>query len=197
MVLSMGNPLPSMLGKMKDIGLYACTGTTLVEAELKAYAVGLELLCQTLWELERESFVLTASEEGLELRERSCGGLRDFLSLEDRREMLLYRMAVTVNDYTAKGLEQALLAVGIRTAVSGMEDKSVYINVLGTTGERKKSQEEIKAAAAEFLPAHAEWFFDFGVLSWDYIDGKENTFDQMDRADLAWSEIDGYAETAE
>ena len=86
---------------------------------------------------------------------------------------------------------------GIRSAVSGMEDKSVYINVLSTTGERKKSQEEIEAAAAEFLPAHAKWVFDFGVLSWDYIDAKENTFDQMDRADLAWSEIDGYTETAE
>ena len=193
----MGNSLLSMLGKIKDIGLYACTGSTLVEAELKAYASGLELLCQALWELERESFVLTASEEGLELRERVCGGLRDFLPLEDRREMLLYRMAVTGNDYTAKGLEQALLAVGIRSAISGTAEGSVYINVLGTTGERQKSQEEIQAAAAEFLPAHAEWAFDFGVLSWNYIDAKENTFDQMDNAGLAWSEIDGYTENTE
>ena len=61
---------------------------------------------------------------------------------------------------------------GILAHVAEIENHTVYINVLGTAEiQREMSPEEIQALAAEFLPAHLEWSFDFGVLSWDYIDG--------------------------
>ncbi len=194
--MSKGNCRQSMLEKLRGIGLYACDGQSLVEAELAAYAQGLELVSEALWELEQESFVATASGYGLELRERLCGGLRDFLPLSSRREMLQYRMAVTVNDYHARSLEKALLAAGVRASISDMSDRSVYVNVLGLVGDRQKTQAEVQAAAAEFLPAHAVWQFDFGVLSWDYIDGQGNTFAQMDASDRTWDSIDAYTEAA-
>jgi hypothetical protein len=55
---------------------------------------------------------------------------------------------------------------------------------------RYQSQEEIIAAANEFLPVHLICEFDFGSLSWDFLDAKENTFDSMDGLDLTWDAID-------
>ena len=123
----------------------------------------------------------------MELWERACGNVRDTLSTADRREMLCSRLRVTPNDYTAGKLQDALLAAGILAHVAEIENHTVYINVLGTAEiQREMSPEEIQALAAEFLPAHLEWSFDFGVLSWDYIDGGDHPFDQMDQADFSW-----------
>ena len=54
------NPLDSMSGKLKFIGLYSLNGSTLIDAELEAYAVGLNLIADSLAELENEVFIQTA-----------------------------------------------------------------------------------------------------------------------------------------
>ena len=186
--------LASMKQKLQSTGLYRLDGSTLVDAELQAYAAAMQALADEIWKLEQEGFVQTAGGDGLELWERACGNVRDTLSTADRREMLCSRLRVTPNDYTAGKLQDALLAAGILAHVAEIENHTVYINVLGTAEiQSEMSPEEIQALAAEFLPAHLEWSFDFGVLSWDYIDGGDHPFDQMDQADFSWDQIDAYA----
>ena len=187
------NPLASMTAKLTATTLYSCAPDSAVYAELKAYASALLPLCPLLEELEREAFLATAVSFGLDLRERLCGGLRDFLPLADRRSRLRFRSAVTANDYTVPGIQNALLAVGIHASVCELPGQVVYVNVISTAGDRQLTQEELIAAASEFLPAHAEPSFDFRPLSWDFLDTAARTFAQMDQADLTWEQIDVFS----
>lgn len=185
-----GNPLASMCAKLVPTGLYSCEPGSVVYAELSAYADALSPLCALLDELQREAFLSTALSFGLALRERLCGPELPFLPPQERRARLLARGAVTVNDYTPKGIEKALFSLGICASVCESADQSVYVNVI--SADRALSEDQILAAALEFLPAHGAYSFDFRPLSWSLIDGKDLSFDAMDAADLLWEQIDTF-----
>ena len=144
--------LASMKQKLQSTGLYRLDGSTLVDAELQAYAAAMQALADEIWKLEQEGFVQTAGGDGLELWERACGNVRDTLSTADRREMLCSRLRVTPNDYTAGKLQDALLAAGILAHVAEIENHTVYINVLGTAEiQREMSPEEIFTVCYAFI----------------------------------------------
>lgn len=185
-----GNPLASMCAKLSPTGLYRCQPGSLVYAELSAYAGALAPLCTLLEELQQEAFFATACSFGLEQWELLCGPVLSFLPLADRRARLLCRAAVTPNDSTAAGIQNALLSLGIRAHVCELPGRTVYVNIL--SADRTLSQEQIRKAASEFLPAHAEISFDFRPLSWEFVDQKDLSFENMDVADLTWDQIDTY-----
>lgn len=186
------NSLDSMLDKLKPIGVYSLSGSTLIDAELAAYAVGLDLIYHGVEELESEVFVQTAADYGLALREQAFGPKKDELPIEDRRRMLLYRGAVTVNDFTRESMERAMIAVGFKTSMNEkIAEKKLYINYIETLGGNQ-TQAGIIAAANEFLPAHLICEFDFSSLFWDFLDAKENTFDVLDGINSTWDEIDNH-----
>ena len=55
----------TMASALRETGLYALSGETLVDAELAAYAAALDVLCERLKALQKDSFLCTAGEEGL------------------------------------------------------------------------------------------------------------------------------------
>lgn len=186
------NPFLSMKKKLEPLGVYSLSGGTFVEAELKAYAAEFGLLLAAAEELKRELFIRTAERFGLTLREAAAGPEREYLPLEARREMLLYRGAVTVNDNRREDIERAMIACGIRSSIhEKTEDQSLYFNCIETLNTFN-SQEETKAAAEEFLPAHLSTTFDFGRLDWNFIDAMDKSFQEMDQADNTWNQIDLY-----
>ena len=171
--------LQALRDALRPLGIYKLEKGTLVYAELAAYAAGLDLLEDGLDELEREAFLPTAQGEGISMRER--------------REMLLYRGAINNRNNTREDLERALVACGLRAQVKeNLDGASIYINCFDFL-EDFQGQEEIKAAAKEFLPCHLEAEFDFRTLDWNRIDSMDKTFDQMDAAEMTWNQIDAYS----
>ena len=73
-----------------------------------------------------------------------------------------------------------------------LDGASIYINCFDFL-EDFQGQEEIKAAAKEFLPCHLEAEFDFRTLDWNRIDSMDKTFDQMEAAEMTWNQIDAYS----
>ena len=180
----------SIYAKLRPLGVYSLTGGTLVDAELKAYEAGLDLIYEALELLERENFIATARDEGLALRELAFGPRRDDLPAEARRSMLLYRGAVTVNDFDRESIVHAMHAVGLEVAVSeDVPGKRLYLNCLSVL-DANKSRERLTEEAALFLPAHLEAEFDFGYLTWDYIDQTDRSFDGWDALDYTWDTLD-------
>lgn len=184
--------LNSMKQKLRPLGFYDLNDDSLISAELSAYAVVLDEISATLAEIERECFVNTAESYGLGMRERMLGPEQSEKSVEERRNQLLYRSAITANDFTKSSLEKALLAAGLDgSVVEYPAQNSVHINCSGLINSNLD-----KAAAQkmveEFLPAHLECIFNFSTLQWDDIDAKENTFDAMDARGLTWDEIDNF-----
>ena len=61
----------TMASALRETGLYALSGETLVDAELAAYAAALDVLCERLEALQKDSFLCTAGEEGIS-RSSAC-----------------------------------------------------------------------------------------------------------------------------
>lgn len=180
--------------RLRPLGLYRLDGSTLVDAELSAYAAGLSLLDEELARLEREAFVPTAREEGLTLRERLFGGGKPSLPLEARREMLLYRGGVTASDSTRERIERAVAAAGVRCSIGeNRADGILYLNCMELLNAFTGKQ-SAQRAAQEFLPAHLETVFDFRDLSWDSLEQRGLTFAVMDAAGRSWDSIDHFEE---
>ena len=178
--------LQALRDALRPLGIYKLEKGTLVYAELAAYAAGLDLLEDGLDELEREAFLPTAQGEGISRREEIYGKPKTLLPLRERREMLLYRGAINNRNNTREDLERALVACGLRAQVKeNLDGASIYINCFDFL-EDFQGQEEIKAAAKEFLPCHLEAEFDFRTLDWNRIDSMDKTFDQMEAAEMTW-----------
>ena len=189
------NIIDSMKQKLSVFSIYDLENeNSLVLAELKAYAKGLECLKESLVELERECFLSTAQSYGLDLRERVFTSKKDDLTFDERREMLKYRYAITSNDFNKNSIEKALIAAGIRCyIIENPGNQSFYINCLERF-DTMLSQAESQKLAEKFLPAHLTYEFDFRPLQWVQIEDRDLTFQQMDNADLTWNEIDNYQE---
>lgn len=153
--------LQAMREALRPLGIYRLEEGSLICAELAAYAAGLDLLEEGLEELEREAFIQTAEDYGVSNREMIYSKPKTLRPLQERREMLLYRGGINNQNNTREDLERALVACGLRAAVTEQLDgASIRIDCLGVLDDFA-DQAQIQTAAAEFLPCHLEAVFHF------------------------------------
>lgn len=184
------NTLTLLKSKLKPLGIYNLQSGTILNAELSAYAKGLEILEAEIEEAEQECFVSTASTYGIELRERLFGYSKALFSTKERRQSLIYRYKITSNDYTKTKIEEAAKACGIDGYIIENEGKMSFDFNCNNNFESEQQKKDAISEAQSFLPAHLNCTFDFRDLSWDKINENDYTFNQMDQEDLKWNEID-------
>ncbi|QEY35483.1 DUF2313 domain-containing protein [Caproiciproducens galactitolivorans] len=183
--------LESMVSSMRATGLYALDGTTQVDYELQAYAAGLDMVFEALTELQRESYIATASGYGL-LNWESLLRIQPAGSTQERRGRILKRSAVTPNSFTRKDMEYALSAPGIDVEVCEyIPEKKIYVNCKDA-GAKSEQGLSIQQAAKLFLPAHLDAELDFRSISWNNIDGENQMFDALEEMGLTWDAVDNY-----
>lgn len=182
--------LNSIKSKLKPLGLYNLNDTTIINAELSAYAVGLDILNDQFDQIEKECFICTSISYGLDLREKLFGYLKSSLPNEKRRERLLYRKKITSNDYTKLKIEEAAKSCGLEGYI--IEKNGTMDFDFNCTNSFLSEQEKqsVLNESKEFLPAHLACSFDFRNLSWDAISKLDKTFNEMDQKDLTWNQID-------
>lgn len=167
-------------------GLYD-GGDRLFSAEMAAYGAGLGMLFDAVAQSRRNLFVRTADAETLDRFEKLFRILPSGSDTETRREMLLQRGSVTPADHTKAALEKQLLAAGIRGNIVEKYEGGIYVNVQEVLGI---SEAAAAFEARTFLPAHLPCVIDFGVNTWDTVDARDMSFDEMDAADSTWNSID-------
>lgn len=183
--------LESMRSKMKQTGMYTLDGSTLVDRELQAYAVGLDMVFDALAELQEESYVATASGYGLSLREQLFhiapqGGT------EERRAAILGYSAVTPKGSSTEAVQRTMNAAGLPCELCEMiSEQKVYVNCLAQNTDETAKNRGVKIAKL-FLPAHLSAELDFRSISWNNIDQADETFDNKDGRELTWDSIDCY-----
>lgn len=183
--------LESMVSSMKATGIYTLNGTTQVDRELQAYAAGLDMACDALTELQRESYVATASDYGLFNRESMLriGAAGD---AQERRSRILKRCAITPNSFTRSDMEYALAVPGVDAEVCEcITEKTIYVNCKDADAKSEQGL-SIQKATKLFLPAHLNAELDFRSISWNNIDGENQSFDMLDGISLTWDAIDDY-----
>lgn len=96
--------------RMSDIlsatGLYNAERNSLLFAELKAYAEGLDMVFDELEEMLRECFVETAESYGLTMRETWLKRYNPDRTLETRRNAIKSALSVSQSDYTYSGMRK-------------------------------------------------------------------------------------------
>lgn len=175
-----------MRAVLEKTGLYIGEDD-LLSAELRAYAAGLELIYDALRDMEKNAFVQTAEDDGLARFESLFRILSSTDSVQNRREMLLTRGAVTPADHTEKALQRQLLAAGIDGKLVTEKGGVLNINVLRTFGISEAAAE---SEARAFLPAHLICVFDFGKYTWDVRDDLNTTWNGLDAQGKTWDALD-------
>lgn len=188
------NSLNSMKQKLRPLGFYNLNDNSLISAELNSYAEALDSIESSLSEIERECFITTAESYGLGMKERIFGAEQNNISVNKRREILIYRCSINSNSFNRESIEKVLEVAGINGYIIEVPSKNImYINCLSLS-DNSIDKDKIKKIIEEYLPAHLDCIFDFRDLKWDTIDSNNNTFNYIDSKNLTWNDIDNFNE---
>ncbi len=143
----------SIRDKLSVLSIYSIQPDGLTEAELRAYAAGLQGLYDTVDNILREMFIQTAEDEGLTNPELMAALHTSGNNIAERRERLLKRLSIKPTDIGIGGLEKAVASLGIECNISDSPSVSwVKINVLTPVDESR--QESVAAEIKKFVPCH-------------------------------------------
>lgn len=191
----MTNAVKHIYRQLDGLGIYALDGSSLVDCELLAYDAAFAVLEELLEEIRLQAMIQTSTGEGLRAHERLVGlGQREGLSDDIRRDLILYRLSVAPFDFTAEGMVRSMRAAGLDgqlTEHSPEERITVRSNAFI---DRFEDLDSLKARLSEMLPAHLDWEFDTGYLTWDMFDSREVVWDRWDGLDFTWDmfDVDGH-----
>ncbi|MBE6793703.1 MAG: DUF2313 domain-containing protein [Ruminococcaceae bacterium] len=180
----------SMIKKLSPLKIYDLSDGSIVTGELGAFSAGLDILRDFLDEMLREAFVYTAESYGLESLERISGSVRDDLSLDKRRSMLINRLNFDVGDFTLKGLYKMLSALGVDGDIREYPEDGRIAIVMTDKYYNLTERQWLIDQAQQILPAHLLFDLVFSGLEWSKIDENNNTFDTMDSKYKTWNQID-------
>ena len=182
---------PSTLGRLlAATRLYDLAGDNPLDWELDAYLAGFDMVEQRCVRAMEDAFIQTCGEERLRRWER-------FLDLpchpaaprEDRRRLVLRRVAVGPGDSTVAGMHRSLLAAGVEAQLTehfGTGTLSVDISGYGSHG----SLSAAIAEAQKMLPAHLTALFVLTGPSWLTTQLWNKTWLTIQLENLNWQELE-------
>lgn len=144
---------------MKATGLYTLDGSTAVDWELQAYAAALDMLCDDLKQLQKESFAAGAEDYGLRCREAELGILWPAHTVEERQKMICTLGAVSPNDCSKAALEKLLTDLGFTAQIT--EDLAKRKLTIAVTQEPYGDTDAWEEIIGRYFPAHLN-------AAWDY-----------------------------
>ncbi len=153
----------SMKTKLLPLGIFTLDDNSNTELELKAYAVGIDMLFEKLDELLREYFILTAETYGLTQREIFLGKERGSYSVEHRRNILIAQELLVEGRCNPEAFVTTLESYGL-TDFDIVEDHyggKVTINVRDTLTDAIKTM--VQERVLLDFPAHLEIIVNFVV----------------------------------
>ncbi|MFV0402137.1 MAG: hypothetical protein ACK5LX_16155 [Oscillospiraceae bacterium] len=176
--------------------LYALEEGSLIDAELSAYDEGFRRIEEKLRSLEEGAFLQTAQGEKLAAHERLVGVQeRPDIGLAARRLMVESRLAVKPSDFYVNKVRQSLLAVGMDAIVAeDFNGESLRITVrdyMDPTLDLGQAERGLEI----MLPAHLEWTFNYGVLTWDMLEERVAHWNYWDSKDFDWNAFDVQGDT--
>ena len=176
--------------RLRPVKLYSTDEGTLQDAEISAYAKGIEILDEALEELLRECFAQTAEGFGIERMERLWGRVRDELSVMKRREMLIARNSLKTDDFTPEGFEKIFALLGVSGQIT--EYPSLNRVVISITDKEYTAGERafISSQCEALFPAHLETDLVFLGFPWKLFEEKGYDFLSIDALGYTWNDIE-------
>jgi len=184
------NAYESMYIKMQPLKSYNLDEGTNIYNEICAYGAALDKFRELLDEFLRECFICTSESYGLDNREKLVGEVRNDLSLEKRRSMIITRNLLGDNDFTSEGFKKFMHSFGVTNYQIDEFPNQLKITVQ-VAGDHSESQQLwIENQIKMMIPAHLDGTITFQNMSWAEIDGKNLTFAEMNNKNYSWNYID-------
>lgn len=135
----------SMKRKLEQTGLYNVSSDSNIAKELNAYAEGLDTVFDGLSKLEKECYIETAEDYGLEIRESFIGEDRSDMSIDERRSLLETSEQIT-GDCTVEAFKKILTGYGLKkfSITESYGSYSLTITISDDLSEDQKSALAIK-----------------------------------------------------
>lgn len=145
---------------MSAVSLYSFEENGLIDAEIKAYAAGLQKVYDEIDELLRECFVQTAENYGLKQFESMTRTYMNGDNVESRREKLMNRLQINPSIIGKDALEKQVASLGLKCNISGsVAESKVYVEILTEVDDDKK--EFLKSELMRFTPPHLIMYVNF------------------------------------
>lgn len=148
--------------QIESTGLYSVRNGTFIEAELRAYAEGLDMYFDMLNGLLREMFVSTAENEGLKKYENMLGIFNVDRTVQGRRKSIISALSVTKEDFTENGLRKAFEAFNINGDIQYDDENRTY-SFSYTDTLNNEQVGILQNQMAEFVPAWCEFILQESV----------------------------------
>lgn len=152
----------AMVKMLDSTGLYSLQEDSIVAAEIAAYSAGLALIEQDMETLYHELFLQTAQSFGLDIWGSNDGFTEGEISVELRRQLLLKRMAVTLNDFTPEGIRRSLEAVGVTADLADNIDRQTLLVYYSDFVLPFPGQQRIVSICEAVVPAYLNVIYEFG-----------------------------------
>lgn len=179
-----------MLQLLSPMKLYDLREQSHVYRELAVYAQELQGLADQLETIESTAFPSLGQVDTIALWETLLEMVPNpQLPLEQRRQMVLYRLGTSPNGFFQQALEQAVLSAGLQaTLEEDPQTETLYVRATGYTNDLQ-APDVITRKVLEILPAHLQIQLEIGQLTWNQFDGADFTWDTIDGLDLTWDEF--------
>lgn len=185
----------SVYSRLEPLKLYALRKNSLIDCELLAYQAAFDVLEDALKKIEDDAFVQTATGEGLSMHEKMVGlQERPSVSLDTRRALVLYRRSIAPFDFNLSGMINSIRGMGMESEIienyTDERLKIISINLLDDFYDL----DSVKASLYTMLPAHLEYEFDIGFMSWEIFENYDVDWNEWDSMDFTWDQFDVDAE---
>ena len=176
---------------LAPLGLYQLGAGGPLDAELAAYRTGFAIIEQAAAQLLQDTFVQTASEEGLARWEYLLGiPLRRGVKEETRRERILSSLAISPTDFTSQGVLNSLRGAGLAARlVEYPAEQRLLVIGEGFIGGFDTIY-DVMRSAYRMLPAHLEAEFDIGGMTWLQFEELYPDWDSFDEQLKDWEDFD-------
>lgn len=181
----------NILALLAPLNLYNLSPESNVYKEILVYSHALESVLGSLDNLLNESFVQTAKDEGLHLREQLLDLSSDLsVSIDDRRNQILHALAIHPKNFNTLGIINSLKSIGLDASISeDPKDESLTISTKIPPSYSERLS-KIKSDIFKMLPAHLEILLNLGTsATWCNI---ENTLNSgiSEKQNISWDELE-------
>ncbi len=180
-----------MKKKLLPTKLYDLAQGKANDREIRTLGHGIDAEDEKLDLIIREAFIPTAQSFGLTSWEEIFGAPHLSTSAGLRRDWLIKRLRLNTGSFTMRSVEEILTSLGAEDFTIS-EKPAIFTVVIDLSSMRPNEAYKgwIREQLEELLPAHLEIVVIFGTMSWDQMDSRSLTFQQIEEKNYTWDEID-------
>jgi len=173
------------------LGVYRLSQNSLIDCEIAAYESAFEMLEELIAKILSQSFVQTSEGSGLSKHERLVGlQERPNMSLESRRELIIYRLSTSPFDFTHSGMVNSVRAAGLDAEIIENYAEESLTLISKRLIDEFLELDGVRANVDTMLPAHLIALYDIGIMTWYMFDLWDGRWTEWDSKDFTWAQFD-------